>query len=509
MSASDRAGELGDNAAPAPAAQKEPSAAVNHAPADPMLSRPEAVEMPRAAVLAAAATAAAELDPELVALCTPLSDADPCGPDLDAEGDVDYLNFFAATEGILPTSFFSVQEDGKEKPFFSAQDERSQNAMAALPGQIAAIGPLLKRTRDLRLLITRARLLILNRDLGGFAASLALVAEWLERYWDAVHPRPQATDVGARVTALSMLELPTVVFPLQYAPLFEAPRIGSVSYRSWMIASSEVKPRPGEQKHAVSALTDAMAHADPAVVASSRRHIGLLKASLGRVRNAFLLHGSSAGLEKLPALVDRISGFIDPLGSAGDLAASISGGGGTESPQVDSVALEAGGAAPTTLAQARDALDAIIGYYSRLEPSSPTLPLVRQAHQLIGKSFIEVMNILVPTQMDKAAFQIGTDQVFDLPVGRLSTLSQSAPPAESLTGVPADGAHSAPGYSVQTRSQAIALLEQVQRFFRAAEPSSPVPMLCERARALAERDFMGVLRDVLPKAALKNAGADK
>jgi hypothetical protein len=34
-------------------------------------------------------------------------------------------------------------------------------------------------------------------------------------------------------------------------------------------------------------------------------------------------------------------------------------------------------------------------------------------------------------------------------------------------------------------------------------------MLCERARALAERDFMGVLRDVLPKAALKSASPDK
>jgi type VI secretion system protein ImpA len=34
-------------------------------------------------------------------------------------------------------------------------------------------------------------------------------------------------------------------------------------------------------------------------------------------------------------------------------------------------------------------------------------------------------------------------------------------------------------------------------------------MLCERARAFAERDFMAVLRDVLPKAALKDIGADK
>jgi hypothetical protein len=34
-------------------------------------------------------------------------------------------------------------------------------------------------------------------------------------------------------------------------------------------------------------------------------------------------------------------------------------------------------------------------------------------------------------------------------------------------------------------------------------------MLCERARALAGRDFMSILKEVLPKAALKNATGDK
>ena len=97
---------------------------------------------------------------------------------------------------------------------------------------------------------------------------------------------------------------------------------------------------------------------------------------------------------------------------------------------------------PASLAEARDALAAIADYYSRLEPSSPTLPLVRQAHQLIGKSFIEVMSILVPTQMEKAAFQIGTDQVFELPVGKtVRRFRDRAPAAESRTGVPSDGAN--------------------------------------------------------------------
>jgi type VI secretion system protein ImpA len=130
---------------------------------------------------------------------------------------------------------------------------------------------------------------------------------------------------------------------------------------------------------------------------------------------------------------------------------------------------------------------------------------------LIGKSFFEVMSILVPTQMDKAAFQIGADQFFELPVGKLSKLTEDATPSSphgTDQGASDDGDGS-PRYRVQSRAQAIALLEQVQRFFRHAEPSSPVPMLCDRARALAERDFMGVLREVLPKAALKTFGAEK
>jgi type VI secretion system protein ImpA len=122
------------------------------------------------------------------------------------------------------------------------------------------------------------------------------------------------------------------------------------------------------------------------------------------------------------------------------------------------------------------------------------------------------MSILVPTQMDKAAFQIGADQFFELPVGKLSKLSEAAPPSPGANGqagsaTPSEGG--SPQYRIESRAQAIALLEQVQRFFRHAEPSSPVPMLCDRARALAERDFMGVLREVLPKAAFKNFGAEK
>jgi len=456
-------------------------------------------------ILAAVATGITSqpttVDAAVAELCIPLSKADPCGPDLDLAGDADYLNFFAQTEGLLPSTFFS-SDDGK--PF--------DRSTIDLPRQVEAIAPLWARSRDLRLLVVWARLLILDRDLGGFAVTVAAIAQWLETFWDDIHPRADGDDLGARIAVLGALDLPTVVFPLQYAPLCEGRRIGLVTYRAWMIASGEVKPRPGEQKHPSAALTEAIADASSDALAATRKRVAMIKASLGRIREIFLTRGSSLGLENLPSLVDRLQAFVDPRAALHEeTAAPVAEGDDIAATAKERSAAAALGGSPTSLAEAQQALAAIATYYSRAEPSSPTLPLVRQAHQLIGKSFFEVMSILVPTQMDKAAFQIGADQFFELPVGKLSKLSEAAPPSPAPQAGPATPSESGESaqYRIESRAQAIALLDQVQRFFRHAEPSSPVPMLCDRARALAERDFMGVLREVLPKAALKNFGAEK
>ncbi|MBV9985494.1 type VI secretion system ImpA family N-terminal domain-containing protein, partial [Bradyrhizobium sp.] len=405
------------------------------------------------------------VEPALAALCVPLSDADPCGPDLDLAGDTDYLNFLAQTEGMLPSSFFST-EDGR--PF--------DRASVDLPRQVDAIARLWQRSRDLRLLVIRARLLILNRDLGGFALAIAAIAHWLDKFWDEVHPRADHGEFDARVAALSALDLPTVVFPLQYAPLCEGRRIGAVSYRAWMIAAGDVKPRPGEQKHPPAALTEAIADAPVEILSATRKHVALLRRSLARIREIFMMHGSAVGLDSVTALTEKLQAFIDPRAALEEgAAARAAEADGGSAPAMDSGPVAVGGSAPTSLAEAQQALAAIAGYYSCSEPSSPTLPLVRQAHQLIGKSFFEVMSILVPTQMDKAAFQIGADQFFELPIGKLSKLAEGTPSVHGDGQVGAESGRSVQ-YQVSSRAQAIALLEQVQRFFRLAEPSSPVPM---------------------------------
>jgi type VI secretion system protein ImpA len=498
VSESDQIGLGGESVAAAPQdsaqvpATGADGAPVEAAPAEAASAGPAPADQPKV------------LDPAVARLSTPISEADPCGPDLDAEGDSDYLNFFAQVDGVLPTSFFSP-EDGK--PF--------DPATVDIDGQFTVLRQLLARSRDVRLIAVQARLAILNRDLAGFAVAVAVIAEWLERFWDTVHPRPEGGSVDARQRAIAALDMPTVVFPLQYVPFLDARRIGPVTYRRWLIATGEAKPRDGDAEVSASAIAEALDEADGAILTTAHKHIALLNASLARIGNAWAAHGSSADLKALPALVGKMLAFIEPYAARhGALAAGT--GEGVEPLDKDGAAAKAAvGPPPASIAEATQALAAIADYYGRCEPSSPSLPLVRQAHQLVGKSFFEIMTILVPSQVDKAAFQIGTDHVFDLPLEKLASLSVVGQgrmdSMDNGFGDPAQqfGEPGRPQYRVESRAQAVALLDMVQRYFRLSEPSSPVPMLCDRARALAERDFMGVLRDVLPKSALKNINADK
>jgi type VI secretion system protein ImpA len=60
----------------------------------------------------------------------------------------------------------------------------------------------------------------------------------------------------------------------------------------------------------------------------------------------------------------------------------------------------------------------------------------------------------------------------------------------------------APRFSgaVKSREDAVRALDAVAEFFRNTEPSSPVPMFCERAKRLVAKEFLDVLADIVPDA---------
>jgi type VI secretion system protein ImpA len=56
------------------------------------------------------------------------------------------------------------------------------------------------------------------------------------------------------------------------------------------------------------------------------------------------------------------------------------------------------------------------------------------------------------------------------------------------------------GGVVRSRQDAVRALEAIAEFFRRTEPSSPIPLLLDRAKRLVSKNFLEVLADIAPDA---------
>ncbi len=425
----------------------------------------------------------------LESLTEPLPGAEPCGPDLDLVGDPDFMTFMAAAEGLVPATFFSGPGGG---PFdrTKVDFESAYKVIARLAG----------RTRDLRLLALLAKFRILDRDLAGFMTALEAIAVLLDRDWEAVHPRGADGGFELRMAGVQSLDdMVPVILPLQYVPLFEHRHAGQVTFRQHLLAEGEIVPRGDEEKLDIALIKRAFSEVDIEPLVQRRDQLRTICGALARIRAAFVQNigqGEAVSFQKLQPLAEKIRGLLDAQVVMRD---PLQGEAATiEEPSEDEDSVEVQSAAGdiASLADVRAALGAIAGYFERREPSNPALLLVRQAEQLVGKSFLDALHILLPSHVDKAKVDIGRTHVFDLPLQKLAEFASIDRDGEDIVA-------STVAYHVATRDNALQLLKRVSAFYHAAEPSSPVPYLIERARDLTGRDFLGLLREMLPKDALK------
>ncbi len=73
------------------------------------------------------------------------------------------------------------------------------------------------------------------------------------------------------------------------------------------------------------------------------------------------------------------------------------------------------------------------------------------------------------------------------------------PPPAAPAARQAGGVSAASLTAVTTRADALRLLDLVCQYYERHEPSSPLPLLIERARRLADKNFLDILRDLAPE----------
>lgn len=132
-----------------------------------------------------------------------------------------------------------------------------------------------------------------------------------------------------------------------------------------------------------------------------------------------------------------------------------------------------------------------------LQASAAAVEEARGHLEAIGSLLVErVGSESAPDFAPLAELLSRIDQTFAERLAKRIELTGGA--GESLAGEsPGKGLQPMRGV-VESREQVVALLDQICDYFRRQEPSSPIPLLLERAKRLVNKSFMEAIRDLAP-----------
>lgn len=422
----------------------------------------------------------------------PISDDQPCGPDLEIEGDDGFMDYYYEAMARLPERYLDT-----------ATGEAFDRKSVDLKAEVKAIGELLDRSRDLRLLVLEAQFQILAGQFPGFVDCVVAVARLVEERWDDVHPRVEADPTDRRNTIELLDSRATVIMPLEDAPLFRDRRLDQVAWRAYSVGAGKQPARGAGDSGDASAILGALQSAENAdAVTAAFEQLAALRQALKTIVNACRGSGSTAFSPTISGLTELVGEMYTLFVEARpDLAADAGAETGDDADAADgdgpaiAAPRTAGPSGPvpaiTSHAVARAALAVAESYFGRIEPSSPAFFLVRQARLLIGRPLVEALETLLPELADKARIGFGSDAAFAMSMGRMKSLSGELPKG-------ADAEAQLPGLLAESREDATALLTAVEGYFRQTEPSSPIPVLLFKAKTYLNRDFAAILGDLFP-----------
>jgi type VI secretion system protein ImpA len=289
----------------------------------------------------------------------PVSEEAPCGPDVRELADFDALR-----------AVFDALDKASEGPPAQVMWSREQERILRLAQQ----------AHDLRVWVWLARSWLVTDGLAGFARGLELLATGLERYWDALPPfdpedsNPRERFMG-RSAALSGIA----------GSSFQTSDKDLLRRRSTMLFLEELG----------AAVAKAPRGGAGAVLA------GRIEAALGSVERLFKERfGANADPQLgFAEVLRRLAVLNKPQGTATDAAEDVA-----------AAYVPNGAGAVSSRAEVVAALDQVLDYYARHEPSSPVPLLVGRAKRLVAMSFLDAIRELAPGGLKELQAVAGADE---------------------------------------------------------------------------------------------------
>ncbi len=282
----------------------------------------------------------------------------------------------------------------------------------------------LERSHDLRAAVFLADAIMQSEGIGGFADVTTYIRGCLEEFWDTCHPEldeDDDNDPTMRINAIQGLcgqpddqAGPSPVYrSLRRVPLTDSRSFGKISLRDMEIADGQISA-PADMTNIpdTATVSAALQDTDEETIAATVAAVALALENVTAISAAFDENtpGQGPDLTPLLKLLSKISRrFGDQVGTeagedndtgneddaeadGGGAAARGSSGGGINSPT-----------------DVSNALDRIISYYSRSEPSSPIPILLVRAKRLVNADFLTIMQDMAPQGIDNVHLIGGID----------------------------------------------------------------------------------------------------
>jgi type VI secretion system protein ImpA len=270
---------------------------------------------------------------------------------------------------------------------------------------------ILKRSHDIRAAVFYAEAILHSKGLKGFAEAIAYVRGSLETYWESCHPEldeDDDDDPTMRINAVQGLNgTETVIKSLRRAALTNSRMFGQMSLRAIEVAEGTIAAPSGMSDIPDTATVGAaFQDTDSEELSATLAATIAAQADLKAIDAIFVdkTPGSGPDLEDvqktLGQIVRRLS---DALGSEG--LAAVEGSDAIEGDAPAMGAAPTGGGGPAgainSPSDVTNALDRIIMYYQRNEPSSPMPILLERAKKMVGADFMEIMTEIAPQGLDQ------------------------------------------------------------------------------------------------------------
>lgn len=274
----------------------------------------------------------------------------------------------------------------------------------------------LERSHDLRAAVFLADALLYSEGLSGFADASAYMRGCLEEFWETCHPELDEDDGDPtmRINAVQdlcgqpdgMAGASPLYRSLRRAPLSESRGFGRFSLRDIEIAEGVVTAPEGmEHIPDTATIGAAFQDSDGETVAARLTAVEAAAENVRAISAVFDEQTPGQGPD-LSALIKLLQQIAKRIRSYGNVSAD-EGPGEEDAAMAGTAAAAAGGhAAPvapgaiSSPADVSNALDRIIGYYRRAEPSSPLPVLLERAKKLVGADFLTIINDMAPQGVD-------------------------------------------------------------------------------------------------------------